>query len=58
MIGMACARGSVKANSSLVIRLVNNVWIVEGTLPGNEAGEAFELWIRKTNGAILHLQLK
>jgi hypothetical protein len=40
------------------INLVHDVWIVEGTLPGNEVGEVIELWIRRTNGAILHLQLK
>ncbi len=40
------------------INLVHDVWIVEGTLPGNEVGEVIELSIRKTNGAVLHLQLK
>ena len=40
------------------INLVNEVWIVEGTLPGNEVGEVIELRISKRNGAILHLQLK
>jgi hypothetical protein len=40
------------------MRLVDNIWIVEGTLHGDEVGDVFELWIRKTTGAILHLQLK